>query len=68
MPTPAGIIYAAWGYGADGKMVMEITAPTNIMGTIVPPFNGTFSVAGRSGLRGNTTVPGGGGAVVIRQD
>jgi len=68
VPTPAGIIYAAWGYGTDGKIVMEVTAPPNITGTIVPPFNGTYTIDGRSGLSGNATVQGGGVSVILRQD
>ncbi|KAJ5919313.1 hypothetical protein N7466_010256 [Penicillium verhagenii] len=43
VPTPSGLVYAAWGYNKRGKMMMDITAPSGIRGTIIPPFSGTYS-------------------------
>ncbi|KAF7556572.1 hypothetical protein G7Z17_g1309 [Cylindrodendrum hubeiense] len=43
VPTPAGLVFAAWGYNAQGKVVMEITIPAELRCTIIPPFEGQFS-------------------------
>ncbi|KAJ5753780.1 uncharacterized protein N7511_007933 [Penicillium nucicola] len=59
VPTPHGIIYAAWGYGSNGKIIMEIEAPKGVKGKLVPPFDGSYSIADRTGLIGNATVSGG---------
>jgi hypothetical protein len=67
-PTPKGTISAAWGFNSNGKIVMEITAPRGTSGTIVPPFDGTFSTGGKTGQHGNVTVSGGQGVVLITQE
>ncbi|KAH8685358.1 Six-hairpin glycosidase-like protein [Tricladium varicosporioides] len=67
VPTPKGIIYAAWGYDSNGKINMEVTAPTGTNCTIVPAFNTTYTIGGQSGLSGSTTV-GSGETVFLRED
>ncbi|KAM3065058.1 hypothetical protein ACMFMF_011370 [Clarireedia jacksonii] len=68
IPTPRGIIYAAWGYNSNGQIIMEIKAPSGINGTIVPPFNGNYTLGTRSGVTGNTTFSGGGDSIMIIQE
>jgi hypothetical protein len=68
IPTPIGIIYAAWGYNSNGKITMEIKAPLGVNGTIMPPFNGTYTMGNRSGISGNTTISGGADTVIILQE
>ncbi|KAF7717908.1 Glycoside Hydrolase Family 78 protein [Penicillium ucsense] len=67
VPTPAGLIYAAWGYNRQGKIVMEITAPKNLHGTIVPPFAGQYTVGKERGRSGNYTFTGG-ERLILRED
>jgi hypothetical protein len=68
VPTPKGLIYAAWGYNSDGKIIMEVTAPSGTNGTVLVPFNGTYSMAGKSGLLGNFVFSGGNGTIIIIQE
>ncbi|GAA6024212.1 hypothetical protein JCM8202_003539 [Rhodotorula sphaerocarpa] len=68
IPTPHGLIYTAWGYGADGKIMMEVTAPKGTCGTVQPPFSGSFAVNGKSGQTGTVEVKGGKGKVMIVQE
>lgn len=49
VPTPHGFIYANWGHGSNGKIIMDITAPKGTQAIIVPPFPGTWTFQGRSG-------------------
>lgn len=66
VPTPNGIMYAAWGYGSDEKMSMEITIPQGLKCTIVPPFTESYTLDGKSGLFGNSIVSGGGKVIIIQ--
>ncbi|KAJ5126401.1 hypothetical protein N7448_005703 [Penicillium atrosanguineum] len=68
VPTPVGIIYAAWGYDSKGKVMMEIQAPEGLKGAIVPPFWGNYSVDGISGFTGDKAFTGGSKRVLIVQD
>ncbi|EPQ31311.1 uncharacterized protein PFL1_01496 [Pseudozyma flocculosa PF-1] len=75
VPTPHGIISAAWGKRKeDGKLVMELDAPKGTTGTIVPPLGTDVKfnvVAGRGAVEqtedGKFRVKGGRGAVRIVQ-
>ncbi|KAK4048798.1 hypothetical protein OIV83_004564 [Microbotryomycetes sp. JL201] len=67
VPTPYGNIAAAWGYNADGKLMMEVTAPKGTEGTVIPPVSGKFSVNGGKAQSGNIPVKGGKGTVLIKQ-
>jgi hypothetical protein len=67
VPTPAGIIYAAWGYNKQGKIVMEITAPSGLQGTLVPPFTGSYSVGSQKGQSGNYTIAGGATVLIVQE-
>lgn len=60
-------MYAAWGYDSNGKMNMEITAPAETNCTIAPGFANTYTIDGKSGLFGNTTVAGGEN-VLLKED
>jgi hypothetical protein len=59
---------AAWGFNSKCKVIMEIDPPAGASGVIVPPFTGSYSMGGQSGLFGNLSVTGGRGAVTIAQD
>jgi hypothetical protein len=67
VPTPSGIIYAAWGYNKQGKIVMEITAPSGLRGTLVPPFTGSYSVGSQKGQLGNYTITGGATVLIVQE-
>lgn len=56
VPTPAGLIYASWGFGDDGKMAMQVEAPAGLVGRVTFPWNGTV-----------VQVQGGGGAMLFTQ-
>ena len=58
VPTPHGLVYANWGYGSNGKIMMYITAPNGTQATIIPPFPGKWTCQGKSGQGGNVTVTG----------
>ncbi|KXJ87792.1 Six-hairpin glycosidase-like protein [Microdochium bolleyi] len=59
VPTPKGEILAAWGYESSGRLAMEITVPQGLEGTIMPPFDGKYSVTGGSAQKGQFAVKGG---------
>ncbi|KAJ5640999.1 Six-hairpin glycosidase-like protein [Penicillium herquei] len=67
VPTPSGLILAAWGYDTEGKIVMEIEAPSGLYGTLVPPFDGKYSVDGQQGQTGNFTFKGGRKIVIFQE-
>jgi hypothetical protein len=67
VPTPAGLIYAAWGYNKQGKIVMEITAPSGLQGTLVPPFKGSYSVGSQKGQSGHYTIAGGATVIIVQE-
>jgi hypothetical protein len=46
---PSSLIYAAWGYNKQGKIVMENTAPSGLQGMLVPPFTVIYSLASQRG-------------------
>ncbi|KAJ4138812.1 hypothetical protein NW768_002685 [Fusarium equiseti] len=48
VPTPAGLIYAAWGYNSDGKIMMEIAIPKGLKGKVNPPFEGAYTLNGKN--------------------
>ncbi|ORY82403.1 Six-hairpin glycosidase-like protein [Leucosporidium creatinivorum] len=68
VPTPHGLIYVAWGYDANGKISMEITAPQGTTGYVSPPFSGSYSANGKTGQMGELVVKGGEGKVMIVQE
>lgn len=67
VPTPAGLIYAAWGYNKQGKIVMEITAPAGLQGTLVPPFAGSYSVGNQQRQSGNHIIAGGATVIIVQE-
>jgi hypothetical protein len=67
VPTPSGLIYAAWEHNKQGKIVMEITAPAGLQGTLVPPFAGSYSVGPLQGQSGNHTIAGVATVVIVEE-
>ena len=67
VPTPSGVIKAAWGYDSQGKMSMEIHAPRGLHGTLVPPFEGAYSAGDRQGLTGNFSIFGGKRFIIVQE-
>ncbi|KAH7129839.1 catalytic activity: RhaA is able to hydrolyze alpha-1 [Dactylonectria estremocensis] len=66
VPTPSGLVYAAWGYNDRGKIVMEVTAPSGLSCTIIPPFEGAFTANGKSTRERSVTVAGGQKVTVVQ--
>ncbi|KAJ5731986.1 hypothetical protein N7493_003467 [Penicillium malachiteum] len=67
VPTPSGLILPAWGYNTEGKIVMEIEAPTGLYGTLVPPFDGEYWVDELQGQTGKLTFTGGKKMVIFQK-
>lgn len=67
VPTPSGLIYAAWGHNKQGKIVMEIIAPAGHQRTLVPPFAGSYSVGSLQGQSGNHTIVGVATLVIVEE-
>jgi len=68
VPTPKGVIYAAWGVQENGKILMQIEAPAGVNGQVVVPWDGTSAVGNETGVTGEISVNGGSGAVIITEE
>lgn len=68
VPTPAGNISAGWGYeNGKGKFALELAPPLGLVGTVIVPFEGSFSVNGGAEARSGLVTVKGGEAVRVCQ-
>ena len=68
IPTPSGIIYAAWGMQENGKLIMQIEAPAGLTGNVLVPWSGTSRVGDETSTSGEIHVVGGSGSILITQE
>lgn len=47
--------------------MMEITAPSGLQGTLIPPFTGSYSVGSQKGQSGDYTIAGGAKVVIVEE-